>query len=100
MNIHTHIYLSQAQINSFELEREVKKYECCPEPYVSLQFKLKLQRRYRMTDQVRSKILFFIVTVATITKQFCLSDAESVYKNTSLNFKHSAIMLQFATVTM
>merc|ERR1711915_589728 len=33
--------------------REVKKYDCCEEPYVSLNYKFKVQRKYKMTDKGR-----------------------------------------------
>lgn len=36
---------------SFEGEaREAKKYECCPEDYLSVNYKFKVQREYRLTE--------------------------------------------------
>ena len=39
------------QILRNSTEREVKKYDCCEEPYPSLKFHLTLQRRFKVTDQ-------------------------------------------------
>ena len=32
-------------------EREVKQYDCCPEPYPNLQYKLVLQRQFKVTPE-------------------------------------------------
>merc|ERR1712107_736249 len=35
--------------------REIKTYDCCPEPYISLNYRFKVQRRYRLTEQGMEK---------------------------------------------
>ena len=39
------------QIVSSATEREVKQYDCCPEPYPNLQYKLVLQRQFKVTPE-------------------------------------------------
>ena len=45
------LFLALFQILRNSTEREVKKYDCCEEPYPSLKFHLTLQRRFKVTDQ-------------------------------------------------
>ena len=45
------LFLALFQILRNSTEREVKKYDCCEEPYPSLKFHLTLQRRFKVTEE-------------------------------------------------
>ena len=35
----------------YVMDSEVKSYDCCPEPYPNLQYKLVLQRQFKVTPE-------------------------------------------------